>query len=121
MGSGFVDMVLSLSGFVAGPNNDDGGLHDWHFAPSGNAVVEAYALKAGQGWIYRYGIAMAVKLGEQHAGRGAAVTEHTTRKGEEPPDQTHPSEDEVFSVLSGEITIRCGGQSFEVQTAGRCA
>jgi dihydrofolate reductase len=38
MGSVFVDMVMSLDGFIAGPNNDDGGLHDWYFAPSGNAV-----------------------------------------------------------------------------------
>lgn len=33
-----LDMVMSLDGFVAGPNNEDGGLHDWYFAPSGNAV-----------------------------------------------------------------------------------
>jgi dihydrofolate reductase len=38
MGRVFVDMVMSLDGFVAGPNNDDSGLHDWYFAPSGNAV-----------------------------------------------------------------------------------
>jgi hypothetical protein len=38
MGNAFVDMVMSLDGFVAGPNNDDSGRHDWYFAPSGNAV-----------------------------------------------------------------------------------
>ena len=38
MGTVFVDMVMSLDGFVAGPNNDDSGLHDWYFAPSGHAV-----------------------------------------------------------------------------------
>jgi dihydrofolate reductase len=38
MGTVFVDIVMSLDGFVAGPNNDDGGLHDWYFAPSGHAV-----------------------------------------------------------------------------------
>lgn len=38
MGTVFLDMVMSLDGFVAGPNNDDSGLHDWYFAPSGNAV-----------------------------------------------------------------------------------
>ena len=38
MGTVFVDMVMSLDGFVAGPNSGDGGLHDWYFAPSGNAV-----------------------------------------------------------------------------------
>jgi dihydrofolate reductase len=39
MGKVFVDMAMSLDGFVAGPNNEDCGLHDWYFAPSGNAVV----------------------------------------------------------------------------------
>jgi dihydrofolate reductase len=39
MGTVFLDMVMSLDGFVAGPNNDDGGLHDWYFAPSGKAAV----------------------------------------------------------------------------------
>jgi len=80
--------------------------------------MEPYALKADEGWIYRYGIDMTVKLGELHPGRGAAVTEYTTRKGEEPPDHTHPTEDEIFYVLSGALTFRCGGQSFEAQTGG---
>lgn len=39
MGKVFLDMVMSLDGFIAGPNNDDGGLHDWYFSPSGNAVM----------------------------------------------------------------------------------
>lgn len=39
MGKVFVDMAMSLDGFIAGPNHTDGGLHDWYFAPSGNAVV----------------------------------------------------------------------------------
>jgi hypothetical protein len=38
MGTVFVDMVMSLDGFIAGPNNDDSGLHDYSFAPSGQAV-----------------------------------------------------------------------------------
>jgi dihydrofolate reductase len=38
MGTVLVDMVMSLDGSIAGPNNDDGGLHDWYFTPSGNAV-----------------------------------------------------------------------------------
>ncbi len=32
-------MAMSLDGFVAGPNNEDRGLHDWYFAPTGNAAV----------------------------------------------------------------------------------
>ena len=39
MGKVFLDMAMSLDGFVSGPNNDDAGLHDWYFAPSGNATV----------------------------------------------------------------------------------
>lgn len=37
MGKVVLDMAMSLDGFVSGPNGEDGGLHDWHFAPSGNA------------------------------------------------------------------------------------
>lgn len=37
MGKVCVDMAMSLDGFVAGPNDSDGGLHDWYFAPAGSA------------------------------------------------------------------------------------
>jgi dihydrofolate reductase len=35
-----LDMAVSLDGFIAGPNGEDAGLHDWFFPPSGgeNAV-----------------------------------------------------------------------------------
>ena len=39
MGKVFVDMAMSLDGFVSGPNGEDGGLHTWYFAPTGNAAV----------------------------------------------------------------------------------
>ncbi len=35
----FLDMVVSLDGFITGPNGEDGGLHNWYFAPSGHAVT----------------------------------------------------------------------------------
>lgn len=35
MGKVVVDMSMSLDGFVAGPNDEDGGLHDYFFSPSG--------------------------------------------------------------------------------------
>lgn len=38
--------------------------------------------------------------------------------GEEPPDHTHATEDEMFYVLEGALTFRCGGQSFEVTQGG---
>jgi quercetin dioxygenase-like cupin family protein len=80
--------------------------------------VGPYTLKSGEGWTYHYGIDFTVKAGELHPGRGAAFTEYTTRKGEEPPDHTHPTEDEIFYVLTGTLTFRCGGQSFEVGEGG---
>jgi hypothetical protein len=35
MGKVFLDMAMSLDGFVTGSNNEDRGLYDWYFAPSG--------------------------------------------------------------------------------------
>jgi len=32
-------MAMSLDGFIAGPNDEDRGLHTWYFAPSGGATV----------------------------------------------------------------------------------
>ena len=36
MGKVFLDMAVSLDGFIGGPNGEDGGLHDWYFSPSGD-------------------------------------------------------------------------------------
>ena len=33
----FLDMAVSLDGFISGPNNDDGGLHDWYFSETGKS------------------------------------------------------------------------------------
>lgn len=32
----FLDMAVSLDGFINGPSGEDGGLHDWYFSPSGD-------------------------------------------------------------------------------------
>ena len=80
--------------------------------------MEPYMLKSGEGWTYRYGIDHTVKAGEVQLGRGAAVMEYTTRQGEEPPDHTHATEDELFYVLSGALTFHCGGETFEVGAGG---
>ena len=39
MGSVLVDMAISLDGYVAGADDEDVGLYDWYFAPSGNAIM----------------------------------------------------------------------------------
>ena len=35
----FLDMAMSLDGFVSGPEGEDGGLHDWYFTPSGAGPI----------------------------------------------------------------------------------
>jgi quercetin dioxygenase-like cupin family protein len=78
-----------------------------------------YALQAGQGWTYHQGgAAFTVKAGELGRGRRLAVVEYTTRHGEEPPDHTHATEDEICYVLEGAVGFRCGEERFEVTDGG---
>jgi quercetin dioxygenase-like cupin family protein len=59
-----------------------------------------------------------VKASEVRESSGVAFLEYVTRKGEEPPDHTHQTEDEIFYVLEGAITFRCGGESFDLEKGG---
>jgi quercetin dioxygenase-like cupin family protein len=77
-----------------------------------------YALKAGEGWTYNYGIDFTVKAGEVGGGPRLAFVEYTTRGGEEPPDHTHATEDEIFYVLKGDLVFHCGDETFEVADGG---
>jgi len=83
-----------------------------------NGEMGPYALKAGEGWTYHYGIDFTVKAGELGRGRRLAVIEYTTCPGEEPPDHTHATEDEIFYVLQGALTFRCGDDTFEMDDGG---
>ena len=38
MGNVVLDMTMSLDGCIAGPNDNDGGLHNWYFAASNDAT-----------------------------------------------------------------------------------
>ena len=78
----------------------------------------AYALQAGEGEMYRFGIDFTVKAGEVQDSSSAAVLEYVTKKGEEPPDHMHRTEDEIFYVLEGTITFRCGAESFDLAKGG---
>lgn len=80
--------------------------------------MRPYALKAGEGWTYHAGIDFTVKAGERGHGRRLAVIEYTTRRGEEPPEHTHPTEDEIFYVLTGVLTFQCGNATFDVEEGG---
>ena len=70
-----------------------------------------YALQAG-------GIDFTVKVGELGQGRRLAILEYETRSGEEPGDHTHPTEDEVFYVLQGDVTFRCRDETFDTREGG---
>jgi quercetin dioxygenase-like cupin family protein len=83
-----------------------------------NLSMRPYALSAGEGWTYHHGIDFTIKAGELGQGRQLAIIEYTTRRGEEPPDHTHPTEDEIFYVLQGALTFRCGEDTFELDTGG---
>ena len=78
----------------------------------------AYSLHEDEGWMYRFGIDFVVKAGEAREGGSAAFMEYVTRKGEEPHDHIHASEDEMFHVLDGALTFRCGDESFDVEKGG---
>lgn len=81
-------------------------------------AIRPYALKPGEGWTYSAGIDFTVKAGELGQGRRLAVMEYTTRRGEEPGEHTHPTEDEIFYVLDGALTFQCGDATFEVEKGG---
>lgn len=83
-----------------------------------NQRLRPYALKAGEGWTYRFGIDFTVKSSEVQEGSSAALLEYVTKQGEEPEDHTHPTEDEMFYVLEGAITFRCGGETFDLEPGG---
>ncbi len=80
-----------------------------------NNQKRAYALQAGEGWTYRFGVDFVVKAGEIRDGGGAAFLEYVTKKGEEPDDHTHSSEDEMFYILEGALTFRCDNQEFDLE------
>jgi quercetin dioxygenase-like cupin family protein len=82
------------------------------------ADKKAYSLKRGEGAIHNLGIDFTVKAGERQTTSGAAVFEYVTRKGEEPEVHTHPTEDEMFYVLEGQLSFQCNDQRFEVEPGG---
>lgn len=80
--------------------------------------MEPYYLPPGKGPTHNIGIDITVKAGEFRSGHGAAVIEYVTRKGEEPGDHVHDTEDEMFYVLEGDLTFECDGKRFQVESGG---
>jgi quercetin dioxygenase-like cupin family protein len=81
-------------------------------------LIRPYALAADEGQTYHFGVDFVVKAGELGQGRRLAFVEYTTRAGEEPPDHTHTTEDEIFYVLQGDLSFRCGDSTLRVQDGG---
>jgi quercetin dioxygenase-like cupin family protein len=54
-----------------------------------------------------------IKAGAAETEPGVAIMEFSTEKGTEPPIHVHEGEDEIFYVLSGELTFSCGDESFD--------
>src|SRR5437899_1965991 len=84
---------------------------------AGRKANRSYALGAGEGWVYDVGAEFIVKLGERRHGRRFALLEYATDQ-DEWPGHTHPAEDEVFYVLKGALTFRCGNDEFDVDEGG---
>ncbi len=81
--------------------------------------MRPYVLQAGEGRLYDWsGILFAIKAGTRDTNGALAVIEYQTKRGEEPETHTHPDEDEIFYVLSGSMTFRCGRRSFDVEKHG---
>ena len=53
MGRVLLDMAMSLDGFVAGPNDEDAGLHDWFFSPAGAEAVDESVRNTGASLVGR--------------------------------------------------------------------
>jgi quercetin dioxygenase-like cupin family protein len=78
--------------------------------------MAGYVLKSTEGRSYfwspnRYLFTVKAAAGEMHP--DVAFMEFVTKKGQEPPLHTHDGEDEIFYVLSGELTVTCGEDSFD--------
>lgn len=81
-------------------------------------TTNPYALAEGEGRIYEWhGVLFTIKAAAAETGGALSIWEVTTRKGEEPQTHTH-EEDEIFYVLSGSLTFRCDGRSFQVKENG---
>jgi quercetin dioxygenase-like cupin family protein len=59
-----------------------------------------------------------IKAAAAETGGQLAFWEFTTKKGEEPNDHTHEDVDEIFYVLEGSLTVRCGDDAFDVSDHG---
>jgi quercetin dioxygenase-like cupin family protein len=80
--------------------------------------MQAYALNDGEGRSYLwYNYLFTMKAGALETG-AFALMDFATRRGEEPPEHVHEGEDELFYILDGELTFKCGDRTFDLGPRG---
>ena len=80
--------------------------------------MKPYALASGDGRTYEWhDVLFTIKAAAAETGGALSIWEVTTRPGEEPDIHMH-EEDEIFYVLSGSLTFRCGGRVLKVKEGG---
>jgi mannose-6-phosphate isomerase-like protein (cupin superfamily) len=80
--------------------------------------MPGYAFHEGEGRAYDWrGHLFTIKAAAETDG-ALAFWEFITKKGDEPHDHTHDDVDEMFFVLEGSLTVRCGDEEFEVGENG---
>ena len=78
--------------------------------------IAGYVLKEAEGRSYRwspFGYLFTIKAVGDEMDRDIAFIEFATERGKEPPSHVHEGEDEVFYVLSGELTFICGENAID--------
>ena len=77
--------------------------------PTGGAGVTGYVLGPDEGEaLWWAGSLNLTKLSSSAAGGGLDLVEHRVPAGYAPPRHVHADSDEVFYVLAGDFTVRCG-------------
>ena len=53
---------------------------------------------------------VSVRIGAAAGADGISILEHHARRGDSPPLHVHRTEDEIFHLLEGEVTLRLNGE-----------
>jgi quercetin dioxygenase-like cupin family protein len=79
-------------------------------------ALRGFVLREGEGRRYNwFGYDFIVKAGQPETGGAVGFMEFVTERGREPTDHVHEDEDEIFVLLQGSMTVRCGEDQLEVQ------
>lgn len=78
--------------------------------------MKGFVVREGEGRGYNWnGYEFTVKAGHPETRGAAGFMEFVGYRGEEPGAHVHDGEDEVFLLLEGEMTVRCGTDEFHVR------